>query len=235
MGNLKIDHATSQHSLHLLQDEIGGTIEGQKLYPLRPAFIQMISNPEPAAALSRKSYIAQVAARQELKVVDALRMIGLDAYCPVELKSVRLNAVKRRIEGRAMMPGYVFPIFDEFRDRWQTIQSERQGQGIKGVIRLFKFGMRPVAVPDAAIQAIHDREQDLKAGNYRSKLPSIPFKQGDWVQIIEHSSFAGLIGKVVGTSPKKWRVSIELDILGQETLVTLNADQIRLAGYAERA
>jgi transcription antitermination factor NusG len=180
-------------------------------------------------ALSRKSYLLQAAPQQEANVVKALQDAGLDAYLPVEPKSIKVGHIKRQIIKRPMLPGYVFPIFDVARDNWQIIRKpDKEGRaGIEGVLRLFLWGERPVPIADDEIQRIRNAETEKNLGK-RRKLPAVPLKIGSLVQIIEHRAFGGWIGTVIETLAEKWETIVELDIFSQKTPVTLSVESVKV-------
>ncbi len=223
----KIDHAMKIHALHLMREATGGWIKGAKLYPISGAFLPIALPVEPIA-LSRRSYIAQVHAQKEGDIVQALQDAGLDAYCPRVPKSYRVNATKRMSRMIPMMPGYVFPIFDVHRDNWQVIHSQRHGCGIKGVIRLFMVDLRPVPVPDDAIQYMHEQEQHAIVYGKSMRHAPIPakFAPGNWVQMTD-MPWTGFLAKVESWLDYKSRIRVAIDIFGRTTLVEVSVTQVR--------
>lgn len=220
------DHDAVEAALALAQSEWGGEVKARKLYSIE-GLSSLCARPEPDAALSRKTYLLQTMAQQEGRVVDALRDAGLDAYCPKEPKSVKVNAVKRRIIERPMMSGYVFPIFDLHRDNWQIIRPERDGRGMKGVIRLFMVMEWPVPVPDAAIDQIkyHETTAAMR-GKGRDRRRS-PFKLNDWVQIDDYGPWQGFIGQVLEVLAARQRIKVGIDVFGRLTPVEVSVNQVR--------
>lgn len=176
--------------------------------------------------LSRRSYLLAAVPQQEGKVEQALRDAGFDVYLPREPKSIRVGHVKRRITMRPMLPGYLFPIFDEHRDRWQLIPK------IDGVLRLFLFGERPVPVPEDAVQRIRDRETEEKLRELEEqrigKKGTAPFvaMPGDFVQIEDGGSWHGFIGEVVDLVARARYLVVELNLFGRKTPMTISVERV---------
>lgn len=222
----KIDKQLAHQALRRLQIRIGGRIQGSKLYPLDDALRSLIQKPEINPTLSRRTYLLQTISGREERIAQAIRDRGLDFFLPVEPKSVRVNAITRKTVYRPMMPGYVLPIFDEFRDRWKEVFDDSRIRDL-GIIRLFQMHERPIPIPYACVDRVKKREIELKMGGAR-KLPPLPFKVGDWVQIQEHLSFTGLMAQVMELRQDKNRLVVELDIFGQKVPVELSIDQVRV-------
>lgn len=173
----------------------------------------------PPCDLQRRWHVVHTEPQQEIKVAERVDAAHMDAYLPKEPKSVRINTVKRRTILRPMLPGYVFVGFDIRFDPWESICDMR------GVLKLFMIALRPVPIPDKAIDRIREKEVETLTGKRR--LPVIAFKIGGLVQIIEHLSFQGLLGPAVDIIRAKQRLVVELDIFGQKTPVELSVDQVR--------
>ena len=186
---------------------------------LEPHFAALMESPPPAAALSRKYYLLAAAPQQEAKVGKALKDAGFDFYLPKEPKSVRVGHVKRRMVMKPMLPGYVFPIFDEHRDRWQIItRPDDKGRGgIAGVLRLFLWGDRPAEVGDEALQRMRDRElEEQMRGNIKKTASPYVAMPGHFVQIDDGGPWHGFIGEVVDLMARASRLLVELNVLGRK-------------------
>jgi transcription antitermination factor NusG len=184
----------------------------------------------PAIALSRKSYLLAAAPQQEAKVEAALREAGFDVYLPREPKSIRVNHIVRRMSMRPMLPGYIFPIFDEHRDNWQIIKRPNKDgkDGIEGVLRLFLFGERPVPVPEDAVQQLRDREsREFARSKIQKTAGTYVAQPGDFVQIDDGGPWQGFIGQVIDLWERATTLLVELDIFGRKTPVEVNADAAR--------
>lgn len=218
-----IDLDCGRHAVALAREQWGD----QTLKPIGP-YLSALRPLEPAVNLERRWYITQVEPQQEKDVASRLDLdCKFDVFCPCEPKSVKSNSYKigRRIRMKPMLVGYVLVGFDvEYEQaRWKTIPDMR------GVLRLFMIGERPLPVPDEAVERVRRREIELNSGG-RMPASALPAQVGQWVQITEHPSFGGLLGLVVESIPVKWRQIVELDFFGQKVPVELDADQLRLAG-----
>jgi transcription antitermination factor NusG len=171
------------------------------------------------APLSRRTYLIQSAPQQEMRVCHALRNAGFDAYLPMEPRKIRVNLARFKTMMRPMMPGYVFPIFDEHRDYWERIPQ------IYGVVRLFMVAMRPVPIPDGAIENIQRREIESKIKG--KPINAIPFAIGTWVQVNDFGAWHGFMGEVVGHLAKKEKIIIELNVFGRMSRIELSAQHVR--------
>jgi len=176
---------------------------------------------EVAAAVSRRSYLLQVVPQQERSVAASLQESGFDAYVPREPKRVRVGH-HYQIVMKPMLSGYVFPIFDEARDRWQMIGD------IRGVWRLFMWNERPVPIPEQAIQHLHDEEAHLIAHGKRIRKAPIPVKfgPGAWVQLTD-MPWTGFIGQVHDWLVYKSRIRVAVDLFGRQSLIELSVNQVR--------
>jgi transcription antitermination factor NusG len=219
MTAISIDLEKGRQAVALAKAEWGQ----DALLPIGPHLSALLPL-EPASDLERRWHVVQTLSQQEGNVAGAIRKVKMDGYDPREPKSVRVNSVRRRVVWRPMLVGYVFAGFDPRYDNWEQIID------IRGVMRLFMFNLVPLPVPDAAIERIRQREFELSDGGLSRPLASLlPAQVNDWVQIIDHPSFSGLLGIVIEVMPAKWRLIVEVDIFGQKVPVELSADQVRLA------
>lgn len=222
----RIDPKLEAEALSLAQSEWGGEVKRRKLYSIKGLSALCLPS-EPDMTLNRRSYLLQVCSQQESRVVDALRDAGLDAYCPKEPKSEKVNATKRRIIERPMISGYVFPIFDIHRDNWRIIRPERDGRGMKGVIRLFMVMEWPLPIPDAAMDQVRHHETIATMRGKGKNWRNIPFKIDDFVQIDDYGPWQGFIGQVLEVLARSERIRIGIDVFGRQTPVEVSVNQVR--------
>jgi transcriptional antiterminator NusG len=178
--------------------------------------------PQPRQSFSESRwYVVQTEPQMESKVVEGLDAIGLAGYCPKEPKQIRRSAGSHghserfRIVQRPMLTGYVLVGFDITKDTWRLIPTM-----VRGVIRLFMVNFQPLPVPNFIIDRIREKEAEKALGPSR-KLPPLPHKVGDIVQLTEHASLAGLLGAITKIDNDKRRLEVEIDLFGRLTPVEL--------------
>lgn len=231
LAKTRIDRTSGEYALKLMQAKIGGEIRGSKLLPLRVAFAQLML-PAPNLALERRAFLLQVAPQKETAVYEELTgrklngepstiktSLGLDAYLPMEPKSVKINGVTRRTVDRPLMPGYVFPIFDTHRDRWQSVQHMRY------VVRLFTIQERPVPIPQIAIDVVKSREIEA---NMRGKAK----QAAPWLEVGRVIQFTewpwmGFFGTIDSILDSRARIAVMVDLFGRQTPVEVSVNQVR--------
>ncbi len=152
--------------------------------------------------------------RQESIAEENLQRQGFDTYCPkIQLEKRKRGKRVKVIE--AMFPRYIFVRFTPGHDNVSSIRYT------KGVAQLVRFGGEPARVPDEIIQTIKSSAID-PSGLYVELLPEP--KPGDSVQIVD-GSFAGLTGVFYKKNSEE-RVIILLNVLGEQSRVVLDSDQI---------
>lgn len=190
-----------------------------------------VAEPEPILSLNRRTYLVQVAPQMEDRVAETLVDAGFTVFVPREPKSVRVGHIKRRTIMQPMLPGYVFPIFDEQRDYWQVItRPDKDGKnGIKGVLRLFLWGDRPVSIPKKAIDDLRDREieADMRGKAKKANTAAFIAMPGHFVQIDDGGPWNGFIGEVVDLLARGSRIVVALDLFGRQTPVEVSVNQVR--------
>jgi len=126
----------------------------------------------------------------------------------------------RRVRGQfvsrpePLFPGYIFVSFNPARGRWNTINSTF------GVSRLVSFGSAPAQVPDDLVSKLIlrcDAEGMLRAAHDLS--------EGDTV-VIASGPFSDFIGQIETIEAEK-RVFVLLDMMGRQTRVQANAQDLR--------
>jgi transcriptional antiterminator RfaH len=164
--------------------------------------------------LSNKNwYVVHTKPRKENVALDNLERQGFIVYCPktVQSKHRRHHWQKVTIP---LFPRYIFVQLNVGKDNFSPIRSTL------GVIGLVRFGGEPAVMPESAIKAIQYQECELK--NIASELPT--WQKGDVLEILE-GPFAGIRG-IFQRRESIDRVSLLLDILGQQNRFTVNADSL---------
>lgn len=116
-----------------------------------------------------------------------------------------------------MFPRYLFVRLNSQTDNWAPIRSTL------GVVSIVRFGQAVARVPDELITLLMAREdaQGIQV------LPLEKYEPGARVRIT-HGSFAGYEGIFHAVNGRD-RVTVLLDILGQNSRTLVNADSIEPA------
>lgn len=150
-------------------------------------------------------YVLVVAPQAEAKVVDLIRRLGGDAYCPMETvwRTFSRNRVrKRELVQRALMPRYVF------------VELKRGGlqfhhmRGLKHVERLVGMGGKPSRLPEGTVQRLRADEAADLFGAAKTYEP----KRGDAVQIVG-GPLAGRTAKVLKAKQGVNKIKVLIDKL----------------------
>lgn len=165
---------------------------------------------------NRSWYLVVTKPQSEFKAQENFLRQGYETYLPLVQTSRRRNGknVKRT---EAFFPRYLFISLDKETDNWSPIRSTI---GVAGMVR---FGEMPAVVPKKLIVNLKNNEDEFGLQSFEKK----ELKQGDKVEIIE-GPFAGykaIYQKMKSTE----RVSVLLDIVGKNTQVTLNIDELEIA------
>ena len=176
---------------------------------------------ELAPATRAPWYVLACEVRQEATAEVQLKARGIPAYCPQEPKSIRQNYHKRRIIMRPMLTGYILAAWNGTPKQWRRIH------GVPGARRILKVNDRPANVPDAVITYLKQKEDDAREQFKRGRRASLEMKIGDLVQIIEHSAFSGLFGRISSFHDAKNRIRLLVDLFGRLTPLEVSAKQVR--------
>jgi transcriptional antiterminator RfaH len=176
-------------------------------------------SPFPAAPSSladavKAWYCVRVMARREhIAALNLTQRTGVPVFSPrikVQKKSPRPEPC---FSTEALFPGYVFA-------RFNYPQDARYVASTPGVLGLVSFGGNPPAIADSVID-------QLSAEVKREALaPAVPlFEEGAWVRIIA-GCFQGSEGRVLQVSATSTRISVLLNLLGQEIQVSMPGSQL---------
>ena len=145
-------------------------------------------------------YILHSKPRKEDFLVDQLKSHGFEAYCPF-LRVDTVNPRARKM--RPYFPGYVFLHVDLGLSRASSFQW------MPGATGLVSFDSQPSMVPEALVQAVKKKVDDINAagGEIFDGL-----KQGDLVEI-RSGPFAGYEAIFDARLPGRERVRVLLKLL----------------------
>lgn len=159
-------------------------------------------------------YVAQSQPHREKRADFHLKQQGYSTFLPLHRKTVRHARQFRTVEA-PFFPRYLFVRFDVGRDRWRSVN------GTFGVSSLIMEGDLPKPVPFGVIEVM------LATASQAGLISVTPqLSLGDTVRVVR-GPFSGLVGKLAALDDNQ-RVKVLLDILGKDTLVTINAARVGL-------
>ena len=158
-------------------------------------------------------FLAQVKPNSHAIAERNLSRQGFEIFLPMQEQTSRIRGrFVSRI--RPLFPGYVFVLMEMAKGHSRVVNSTL------GLTRLVSFGGRPQPVPDGLVQHLRARCDD--AGCFQTGRQLQP---GDQVAVTS-GPFAEFVAKVETLSPDQ-RVWLLLDFMGNQTRISLNADQLR--------
>lgn len=164
----------------------------------------------------RSWYLLLTKAQSELKAQENLLRQGYEVYLPLIQNSRRRNG-KNIKHTEAFFSRYLFIYLNKETDNWSPIRSTI---GVAGMVR---FGGVPAVVPEIMINKLKLNENEFGLQSFEKR----EFKQGDKIGIIS-GPFEGY--KAVFQKMKNAeRVSILLDIVGNNAQVTLSVHELEIA------
>jgi len=139
---------------------------------------------------------------------------GFRTFLPMEEETRQRNG-KFVIATRPLFPGYIFVAFDVARGLWRTVNSTY------GITRLVSFGKEPAPVPLDLISQLM-----LRCDTSGKLLPPKLLKPGDQVTLTK-GPFTNFVAEVEKIAPDQ-RVWVLMDIMGGQTRVAVQAEQLRV-------
>lgn len=158
-------------------------------------------------------FLAQIKPNSAQIALRNLGRQGFRTFLPVEEVTQTRNGRFMTIL-RPVFPGYVFVAFDVTLGLWRKIQSTN------GITRLVSFGTAPAAIPADIIQQLMQRcDAD---GRWRAPAQ---MNAGDQVRL-KTGPFTDFIATIETVAPDR-RVWLLMDVMGAQTRVAVDADQLR--------
>ena len=138
---------------------------------------------------------------------------GFAVFLPLqeETKRARGRFVTRM---RPLFPGYLFVALDIRNGPWRAVNSTL------GITRLVSLGGTPTPVPNELVEQLR-----LRCDHDGKLLPPPTFKPGDQVTFAK-GPFANFVATIESLAPDR-RVWVLLELMGHQTRVAVQADQIR--------
>lgn len=138
---------------------------------------------------------------------------GFTTFLPLHEETRRVRG-KFTSQTRPLFPGYLFVVLDKLEGHWRVVNSTH------GVTRIVSLGREPTAVPTELVCELMARcDDDGKL------LPPERFEPGDEV-VMKTGPFSNAIATIESVAPDR-RVWVLMDIMGGQTRVAVQADQLR--------
>ena len=158
---------------------------------------------------NKKWYLAQCKPNATQIAIRNLENQGFKSFLPLQ------EGTKRKGKGfqqqiRPLFPGYLFVQLDADKGPWRKINSTR------GIARLVRLGAKLSVVPNAIITGLMARCDEMTIIQHAGSLAA-----GDQAQVTR-GPFSGFFATISDVEPNA-RISILLDIMGQETTVSIDA------------
>ena len=147
---------------------------------------------------------------------ENLKRQGYETYLPLVQQTRRRNGKNIKVT-ESFFPRYLFIYLDDKTDNWAPIRSTL------GVSHLIRFGGEAVVVPMRLIYELKQNENECGFQQYHDN----DLMLGDNITVIG-GPFAGQQG-IYQHKKGTERVAILLDIVGKNTLVTLNVNELQKA------
>ncbi len=163
----------------------------------------------------RSWYLIHTKPRMEKHAEENLNRQGYETYLPmVKLRRRRSNRYIHIVE--AFFPRYIFIHLSSKVDNWAPIRSTL------GVSRLIQFGGIPAIAPAELIGLLKANEDGFGYQEIEKK----EMKAGDTINVID-GPFIGQQG-IFQYSKDAERVAVLLDVVGKNTRVILNMNELQL-------
>ena len=161
-------------------------------------------------------YVVQTIVKDELRAKEHLLRQEFDIFLPLFGKLV-VHHGQRKIDLRALFPGYLFVRFNLENTQWRKIN------GTRGVRRLLCLGDVPTSVPDLVVEDLINKVDKFGV--------ILEDAFGEWNSLMNRQlrittgMFKDLTGKCIWSDGL--RVKILLAILGRSVVVGLPQSQVR--------
>ena len=159
--------------------------------------------------MENKWFLIQTKPRNEKRALDNLLRQGYQSYLPL-IEVERLQRGKLLHKQEPLFPRYIFLNLAAGVDNWGPIRSTL------GVANMVRFGLAYATVPDAVIDVIRERTQDIK---------KTLFESGDNVRVVS-GPLLGLEG-VFEISDGEQRSFVLLEFMQKQQRVSVSTADLR--------
>jgi transcriptional antiterminator RfaH len=150
--------------------------------------------------------------RREYRVGDALEAQGLDVYVP----SIEYHGKRGNLLDKPFFPCYIFAKFD-----WETL-GWSSVQWTPGLSRVVTFDGKPAWLAEKRVKYLRSKLEGIDGDEF------LKMKAGDKVRVKE-GPFREVEAVFAGHLNGQMRVAVLLDILGRQTRLILDRNQIESA------
>ncbi len=158
-------------------------------------------------------YAAYTRCNHERVINKLLNEKGIITFLPQIIVPSRRKDRKILIK-RPLFPNYLFVELNEARENWMKVFRT------PGVVRICGNG-RPRPVPDDAIESIR-----IFVNSDRNIYPLPYLQKGSKVQVVS-GPLAGAIGILVKEDPKRRRLVVSIELMGQSVTASLYDDEVK--------
>ena len=138
---------------------------------------------------------------------------GFRTFLPLHEETTRVRG-KFTVQKRPLFLGYLFVALDLLQGRWRAVNSTY------GITRIVSLGKEPTPVPLDLVSQLM-----LRCDHEGQLMPPKLLKPGDQV-VIAKGPFADVIATIESVTSDR-RVWVLMDIMGGQTRVAVQADQLR--------
>lgn len=168
------------------------------------------------SALNLPWYVVHTKVRQEQTACDNLARQGYGVYLP-RIKLLKRIRGRQQVQQEPLFPRYLFV------QAGSTAHSIAPVRSTLGVTTLVRFGQEPAVMRPGTLKSI--REFEARRNEVRDEDIS-PFQRGERV-CVAAGPLTGLEGLISAVSQE--RVVVLLQLLGQETRVSMSHHQLLVA------
>ena len=169
-------------------------------------------------------YVVNTYSGHETKVKENLEMriqsMGMENYIfrviVPETKEIEIKDGKQKEKVKKMFPGYVLVEMIMTDEAWFVV---RNTPGVTGFLGSSGKGAKPFPLFP------HEIEKILKTMGMSVKEVKVDYKEGDRVKITD-GPFKLMAGKVLEIDTENNKVTVSIDLFGQETTVEVELSQI---------
>jgi transcriptional antiterminator RfaH len=181
----------------------------------------MIEKPDTETTHDLCWYLVQCKPNATQLAVRNLENQSFGTFLPLQEITKRKGEIFQR-QIRPLFPGYLFVQIDPDQGPWRQVNSTR------GVARLVRLSADPSRVPDEIVEALMARCDKQNILRQTNETQSSQLHAGNQAQV-KQGPFSGFIATIRDIEPNN-RIHMLIEVMGQSTKVTINADALQPIG-----